>query len=143
MDSDKIRRYLTKRCGEFFIGVYSEDTLPSKAKKPFVLVCNTDAKNLPGEHWIAIYIGEDDRGEFFDSFGREPGEPFSSFLNKHLKYWIYNDKHLQSITSSFCGHYCCFYCFYRSKGFDLISIINMFGTNVLVNDSLVHKFVCM
>jgi hypothetical protein len=47
-----------------FDGVFSRDRLPDK---PRLLVCNTDPSSRPGQHWIAIYVGEDGRGEYFDS----------------------------------------------------------------------------
>ena len=40
-----------------FIGVYALDQLPSKnllQPPPSRFIVNTDTKNLPGEHWIAV-----------------------------------------------------------------------------------------
>ena len=143
MDSDKIRKYLEKRLGkELFGGVFSSDNLPTTVKKPLLLVCNTDQRDLPGEHWVAIYLDEDGSGEFFDSFGREPGRPFNDFMDKHCTRWTFNDRQLQNITSSFCGHYCIFYCMYRSVGLDLNFIASKFTRNTFINDHLVHVFVC-
>lgn len=142
MDSDRIRKYLDRRCGKDFTGVFSSDTLPTHLKKPALLVCNTDVERLPGEHWIAIYIGASGEGEFFDSFGREPGQPFRDFMEKHSLKWTFNSTPLQNIRSSFCGHYCLFYCVYRRIGFNMNSIVRMFCTDTMINDYLVHKFVC-
>ena len=142
MDSEKIETYLKKRCGKIFSGVFSSDTLPTKINLPSLLVCNTDEKDLPGEHWIAIYVGADGKGEFFDSFGREPGQPFNDFMDKHCERWIFNNRQIQNITSAFCGHHCIFYCMYRSLGFDMNTIVSKFSNNTAINDHLVHVFVC-
>jgi hypothetical protein len=142
MNGAEIETFLRKHCSDLFMGVYSSDQLPKTINPPKLLVCNTDTSDLPGEHWIAIYIGSDGHGEFMDSFGREPGQPFLDFMNKHSKIWLYNDKQLQSVISSYCGNYVLFYCFRRSRGMNLNAIINLFSNDTALNDHLVHKFVC-
>jgi hypothetical protein len=58
-------------------GTLSCDTLPNKTG---LVISNTDPHNLPGEHWIAIYISPDRRyGEYFDSFGRVPNGLFTNY----------------------------------------------------------------
>ncbi len=63
-------------------------------------------------------------------------------MNKHCTGWIFNTKQLQSIAGIYCEFYCCFYCILRCRGFDLIRIVNLFGTDTGINDSIVHGFVC-
>jgi hypothetical protein len=126
-------------CRQNFQGVFSADTLPSK---PRLLVCNTDPSSKPGRHWIAIYVDEDGRGEYFDSFGRSPEGDFENYMNEHCREWVFNKKQLQSVISSFCGFYCCMYCLFRCRGVDLNGIVNVFTNDTAFNDSLVHSFVC-
>jgi len=76
------------------------------------------------------------------SFGRPPTKHFVDYLNEHYRSWIYNKKQLHSIISTFCGYYCCMYCIYRSGGFDLFKIINLFSTDTAYKDSIVHGFIC-
>ena len=142
MNGAQIEHYIRKYCGNLFMGVFPSDQLPKFISRPTLLVCNTDASFLPGQHWIAIAIDNDGRGEFFDSLGREPGEPFYSFLNKHCRFWTFNDRQLQSIISSYCGQYCCFFCVRRSRGMNMNAIINLFRNDTALNDYLFHKFVC-
>jgi len=137
MNSDEIRRFLSQRVTDFD-GVFSIDTLPDR---PRLLVCNTDPAHETGRHWIAIGV-EDGRGEFFDSFGRRPNEVFERYLNRHCSSWIFNDKHLQSVVSKFCGHYCIYYCLLRSRGIDMRKIVRSFSNDTSLNDILVHGFVC-
>jgi len=139
MNTNEIEKLLTVTCKYDFQGVYSIDSLPSKPK---LLVCNTDPSTKPGQHWISIYVSEDGRGEYFDSFGRMPTEHFVDYLNEHCRNWIYNKKQLQSIVSTFCGYYCCMYCMYRCRGFDLNKVVNFFSTDTAFNDSIVHGFIC-
>jgi hypothetical protein len=70
MNTREIERFNRDHvCLASFQGVFSRDTLPSK---PRLLICNTDPSDKPGQHWIAIYVDKNLRGEFFDSFGRHP-----------------------------------------------------------------------
>ena len=59
MNYDEIERFLNSRL-EYFDAVFSIDTLPDA---PRVLVSNTDPANLPGRHWVAIYV-DNGHGEF-------------------------------------------------------------------------------
>jgi len=76
MNTIEIEQLLSATCKYDFHGVYSIDTLPPKAK---LLVCK-------------IYVSEDGRGEYFDSFGRPPTKHFVNYLNEHCRNCIYNKK---------------------------------------------------
>ena len=51
---------ILRRHVRYFDGVFSTDTLP---EKPRLLVCNSDASDKPGQHWICMHF-ENGRGEF-------------------------------------------------------------------------------
>ena len=140
MDTKEIDRFVREDelCRGLFQGVFSADTLP---KTPRLLVCNTDPSNMPGTHWIAIFVDSIGRGEYFDSFGRKPSEVFEDYMNENCIDWNYNAKQLQSVASSYCGFYCCFYCMFRGRGYDLTRIVNMFTSDTGFNDSIVRGFV--
>jgi hypothetical protein len=141
MNTRQIDELLKKdrECKGKFQGVFSIDTLPDK---PRLLVANTDKSTKAGEHWIAIFVDDSGRGEYFDSFGRAPEREFEHYMNKHCRVWTFNRRQLQSIVSSFCGYYCCFYCMFRCRGVDLNRIVNCFTKDTAFNDSIVHSFVC-
>ena len=86
MNGSQIERYLKIFCGNVFMGVFPSDKLPRFIPRPALFVCNTDASHLPGQHWIAIFVDSDGRGEFMDSFGREPGEPFSALCLNNVDF---------------------------------------------------------
>ena len=142
MDATKIDQLLRRRCGKTFLGVYAIDRLPRRlpARRPLLLVCNTDPHDRPGEHWIVLYI--DIRGEYFDSFGEPPRSTFELYLNKHCNSFNRTDDAIQSVLSSFCGHYCVFYCLFRCLDYDIFAIANVFTKDTALNDFLVHRFVC-
>ena len=114
MNTEEIDRILRRQCTRDFDGVFNVDTLPDR---PRLLVCNTDPSYRPGRHWVAICV-KDGRGEYFDSFGRRPSGEFKRYMNRHCRYWTFNDKQLQSVVSQFCEYYCICYCLYRSNGID-------------------------
>ncbi|KAI0228338.1 hypothetical protein LSAT2_021182 [Lamellibrachia satsuma] len=52
--------------------------------RPVAFVCNTDGGNEPGEHWIALYLAADVRGDYFCSYGLPPRHAaFRIFINEH------------------------------------------------------------
>jgi hypothetical protein len=126
-------------CQQVFQGVFSSNMLPPN---PRLLVCNTDPSTKPGRHWIAIHVDDDGIGEYFDSFGNPPNKHFEDYMNEHCCKWIFNQRQLQSIISSFCGFYCCTFCLLRSRGLDMNGIVSMFTNDTGFNDSIVHSFVC-
>ena len=138
MNSQEIDRFLSARLRDFD-GVFSIDNLPDD---PRLLVCNTDPSNRPGRHWIVIYVDEDGRGDFFDSFGRRSNDYFERYMNRHCLSWNFNDKQLQSVVSKFCGHYCIYFCILRSSGNDMCKIVRSLSSDTGLNDVLVHAFVC-
>jgi hypothetical protein len=137
MNTAKIERLLINQPD--FQGVFSCDTLPTT---PRLLVCNTDPSSEPGEHWIAIYVDKNGRGEYFDSFGRPPNKYFETYMNSCCNRWIFNKKKLQSRISSFCGYYCCLFVVLRCRGLDMPKIVGLFTSDTGYNDWLVHRFVC-
>ena len=126
------------------MGVFPADRLPRRisTKRPLLLVCNTDPHNKPGEHWIAMYLSKDGTGEYFDSLGETVPPIFSDFLERHCTNYVFNEEQLQSVPSRFCGHYCVFYCLYKMLDYNLNSIVNCFSNDTMLNDNIVHRFVC-
>ena len=141
METDEVERFINgdRVCREMFQGVFSADTLPNR---PRLVICNTDPSYKPGQHWIAIHVDGNGRGEFFDSFGRRPNQLFERYMNEHCISWVYNTRQLQSLISSFCGYYCIFYCMFRSRGINMNGIVKCFTKDTSFNDSIVHAFVC-
>ena len=115
---------------------------PLPAKRPLLLVCNTDPHHRPGEHWAVLYIGRNGRGEYFDSFGRPPDRLFRLYLDKYCAKWKRNRRQIQSALTRFCGHYCVFYCLFKCLNYDMNTIVSCFSNDTALNDWIVHRFVC-
>jgi hypothetical protein len=135
MNTDDIAKALSS-CKPPFIGVYSADNLPEALQSGSILICNTDPEHLPGRHWIAVYLSQEE-GEYFDSYGREPSKHFAQYLNKHCRRWTYSMRQIQSAASSFCGQFCVCYVKLRCT-----RVISSFTCDTGLNDVLVHRIVC-
>ena len=115
-----------------FYGVYPADKIPNLRSLPALIVCNTDTSSKRGEHSIVLYFDKNRREKYFDSFGRCPFEHFKIYLDENFVEWIWNERQIQSVISKFCGHYCIFYCVYRSKGLDVRKIVRIFTKNTFL-----------
>lgn len=143
MNTKQLENVLGRICKTTTHGVYACDTLPATENYPALYIVNTDDSNLPGQHWIAIYLESTHFGEYFDSYGEEPKNDFVEYMNKHCKKWLYNAKQIQSVITAFCGFYCLFYAFLRcNRGMTLKDICSIFTNDTCLNDAMVHRFVC-
>ena len=67
-----------------FKGVYARNRLPRLLNVPSALVGNTDPDHRMGQHWVAIYINANSRGEYDDPTGRPPFlRAYVNCMNKH------------------------------------------------------------
>ena len=89
-----------------------------------------------------MYLASDGTGEYFDSLGETPPPIFREYLEEHCTNYIFNDEQLQSVFTRFCGHYCVFYRLLKMLGYSMDSIANCFTNDTMLNDTIVHKFVC-
>ena len=100
---------MTSSC---FLGVFASNELPSKIPiYPSGLIANTDPNNKPGQHWVAMFL-EEDKEEFFDTYGLPPNfytPRFTKFLTSHPGYTERNVGTLQALNSDVC--LVCFICF--------------------------------
>ena len=66
---------------------------------------NTDPDHRMRQHWIAIYIDANSRGEYYDPTGRPPHESaYVNFMNKHCLHWTYNTVRVQEEGST-CANF--------------------------------------
>ena len=128
-----------------FTDVLPSDHLPHEIRKrPRGYILNTDASDGPGKHWVAVYLTEDGKGEFWDSYGKAPGfytKNFSQFLNKHCSTFAWNRRVLQAPLSDVCGQYTLFFALHRCRRIPMSTIANMFTNSKEWNDEVVHDFI--
>ena len=128
---------------EIFKGVYPSDAIPVFNKKPYAIICNTQPSNLPGEHWVSFYVGQD-KIEFFDSYGRRPDSDmfplsFKNFVKNKICY--YNSRIVEGFFDNSCGHFCIYMLCLRARGLLYSEIINSFSVDVDFNRFIVLNFI--
>ena len=108
--------------GVRWLGVFARDELPDVTReiRPWCLIINTDPKNRPGTHWLALYAPLAGGIELFDSFGLSPKIYSLNGLDPfHLSFA------LQSPSTSACGHYCIVYIYLCSHNHSYSDIVNL------------------
>ena len=137
MDGDQLLKLtLRDQClREHFRGIFARDQVPS-CLMPGFFIWNTDLYSGKGKHWVAIYVTDTHKVEFFDSFAHSP-----QFYGWDIsQYVLFNQKPLQSPVSDVCGMYCIFYLFFRCRGLTMDSILTNFTNNFRKNDAFVSQF---
>lgn len=129
---------------KYFIDVFPSDKLPAKIKNyPACLIANVDTSKEPGSHWVAFFLLDANRIEFFDSYGNTPeffGGGILEFVNK-FSHVISNPLILQSNVTAVCGQYCIYYLYSRCRGRTMKQIVSSFVTRHICNDKRVYNFV--
>ena len=76
MDTEQIERLPAEDSytKSIVVGVLAKDCLPKTGivRYPAAFVCNTQASDKPGQHWICMFFTNDRRGEYFESYGLPP-----------------------------------------------------------------------
>ena len=145
LSADTIKEKVCKNADEAtwkaFDNVYSLDTLPSVIKHyPIFIVLNTHPQNLHGKHWKVIYIGENRRGELFDSLGMPPNIPTQQWLRKHTRQYKRSERVLQHPLSSTCGAFVLYFILKRLHVQRFESITQKFSHNQYSNEKFVREF---
>ena len=107
-----------------FLGVFSENTLPSpdKITAPAVCIVNYDPSTLGGSHWVAIQLRPSSVA-WFDSYGLSPDSPDLLIGHRtHFRTWLsrvckrlglntyeFNSADLQSPGETTCGHWSAYF----------------------------------
>lgn len=131
-----------------FAGVFPCDFLPQNAvlQKPAAYIVNTDNSRQRGRHWILIILCSDKDAIFFDSYGLSPSaeifpKEFLHFLKRNCETYSYQNKQLQDVDSSCCGHYCIFMLYHIARGMSYKKALHFFTDDFKRNDRTVEMFV--
>lgn len=141
MNAVEITKILKRKC-KIFRGTLAADELRQiNVRQRGVYIVNTDPRAKPGEHWVVIYSDSRGRGEYFDSYGREPTDSIIRFMNASFREWTFNNKQLQSVLSTLCGKYCIMYCLYKCNGKSMNDMMKLFSNDTALNDYVVSRYV--
>lgn len=142
MDTCQVNKTFLKN--KLFKGVFPCDALPSVTnyKLPFGLIVNTDPASEPGEHWLAIFVNENNHAEIFDSFGKPPDNRYIiDFIENNFNSSCYNTVRVQHDSSAKCGQFAIGYLKSRLNGFSSEEFISIFNRdNLLENDKFIELF---
>jgi len=130
----------------YFIGVFSINTLPQKLSIPSFLICNYDIDTNPGSHWFCLFKTNQKFVECFDSLGVSPDK--FMLLQKYCKwrcgsYITFNETQVQSNLTSTCGNFVLYFAFQRLHNLDLSfsDILNeIFDLDIDNNEKRVVRF---
>jgi hypothetical protein len=143
-DENELALYLSRKLPSVFRGIYSCNELMSSPRAlgwpnqpPHALIINTDSSNLPGKHWIAIYLPEGGQGEVMDSYGLLPPTTVQRWLNEQTQHWVSNPYLIQPPESDSCGQFCAYYLIRRSQTDSMCSVLADFTTDLNRNERLV------
>ena len=106
-----VERYGDDETKAAFLGVFPINQLPTEVKDyPVLLIVNTQAHNLGGEHWFSIFISKQRRrGEVFDSARQPTDIRLMRWLNRFANQWRRNQLIYQTPFSPICGAYALYF----------------------------------
>lgn len=97
-----------------FHGVFPLDKLPFAVPRyPYFMIVNTQSHNLPGEHWIVIYIDHNRLGEIFDSLALPIAQPLIRWMNQFTRSFTKSHLTYQHPLSSKCGAFALYFILHR------------------------------
>ena len=109
MCAEKINKIGNALIDKDFGGTCSIDSIPQYINEDTAIIINTHSRNLPGEHWIAVYR----KGKLFNIF--DPlGFYYPSKIIAHFRERgnvKCNKVHYQPINSKICGELCLIWIF--------------------------------
>lgn len=124
MYGDEIEQYVKsdELLCSMFNGIFNiYERLPIYVSYPSFYIFNI------GRHWVTVVVNSCRHGEYFDSFGLPPPQRIHLLLDNICTSWEYNQVRVQSMYSTYCGHYCLLFLKHRLYNFDSSDFINMFN----------------
>ena len=125
---------------DLYRGTFSMDEVPRLKMRPGCFIINTDDRDEPGEHWLAVY-NDNGHVEYFDSYGLPPiDKRLFAFLGDNYKY---NATKLQLLFSNACGFYCVYNILHRARGRsmeDIIKVLKRSDGDFIVKEFLYRHY---
>ena len=136
---EKIKRNADGATLAAFHGVFPMDELPFAVPHyPFFMIVNTQSHNLPGEHWISVFIDADRRGDIFDSLALPLSNILIRWMNRFTRSYTCNRYMYQHPLSTTCGAFTLYFILHRLHNSDCIT--ETFTSDLSHNDDLIRHF---
>lgn len=142
MNTKELNQFLLKfPISKIFKGVFASDCLPSKVKLPFACIINLSSSTQFGSHWVSLYIDENGRCEYMDSYGLKPKVKYIIYFIKiHSKTLSINNIQLQHVASNTCGKYAAIFLLYKINGGTINNFSKLFSKNTFINDLTINNY---
>jgi len=117
------------------------DEIPIVWSKSATIIANTDDHTKSGTHWIAMYVGRDGVGHYFDSYRFSPIIPQHRTRFKRNCKILFNNAHqFQSNTSDTCGQFCVMFLHLMCTGFGMHRLRDIFSNDLSRNDKIALNY---
>jgi len=134
---------ILKNYGITINGIFSKDLLPHTLENGWYII-NLQNHNIGnGTHWTCFNYQNNDKCEYWDSFGFCAPEHLAFLLNPYN----FNNKEIQDLESSSCGWFCIALIKYveLNKQKAPLTILvkrfsNMFSKKTILNDGILKCF---
>ena len=118
---------------KIFLGAFARNEIPLSFQLPACFIVNTQARNKPGQHWLAFYYDSKGICYFFDSYGRSPNYyNFKNYIKRTAKKYYFNKIKIQG-DSYLCGLYSIFYLLFKARNQEN-KFFSKFSKNTKKND---------
>lgn len=137
---ENLLRCITQPKCNFKVIARDEVDTVSFTDLPLALIINSTDRRDGGEHWIALWCSQKPvlHIEAFDPLGF----PLSRYKIKiPHKVVVQNKVKFQGDKSSYCGHFCIYYLFFKLQCKPTSYITSQLTQNYKVNDEVVLSFV--
>ena len=140
-DIDRVLRK-TSPVRDIYLGAFPVDRLPDLHLNnfPVMLVVNTDPHNLPGRHWISIFIDGDRQGEVFDPLASPLSNHVMRFMNRWTRRWMTNHNMYQHPRSHACGVFVLYHLLNRLCYPSLTALLQTLSPNPMENEIIMSAF---
>ena len=110
--------------------------VPTAFKFPACFIAKIQARNIPGQHWLAFYNDAKGTCYFFDSFWRSPNYyNFKTYIQKTARKNSDSNNRIQG-DSYICGLNCVFYLLFKARDQEKI-FFSKFTINLNKNDKYI------
>ena len=100
------------------------DNIFDRVAKNESYIINMSDDNLPGTHWVSLYI-KNNIAIYFDSYGLAPPNDIKRFT--HKKKLLYSTDMIQNMKSTACGYFCVYFLFVFNKLDKQYSTVKQYG----------------